>query len=136
MPVYGKRSNEVRDTLHPHLKRVFDQVLKHYDHALLEGHRSEETHKKYVKQKRTRVPYSKTMHRFNPSRAVDATPWPIPDKWGDISWKERAKFYHFAGIVKATAFDMGINIRWGGDWNQNNDFDDQTFDDLVHFELR
>ena len=30
---------------------------------------------------------------------------------------------------------MNIKLRWGGDWNDNKDFSDQTFDDLVHFEL-
>jgi peptidoglycan L-alanyl-D-glutamate endopeptidase CwlK len=27
------------------------------------------------------------------------------------------------------------HIRWGGDWDGDQDFRDQTFDDLAHFEL-
>ena len=28
----------------------------------------------------------------------------------------------------------GIKIRWGGDWDRDNDLADQSFNDLVHFE--
>ena len=27
------------------------------------------------------------------------------------------------------------NVRWGGDWNMDNNFKDQKFNDLPHFEL-
>lgn len=74
-------------------------------------------------------------HNNFPATAIDVSPWPIPREWGAKDWKERAKFYYFAGFVKATAQSMNIKLRWGGDWNDNKDFSDQTFDDLVHFEL-
>ena len=63
-----------------------------------------------------------------PSLAIDAAPSPI-------DWNDRERFFYFAGVVKGVAEEMGIKIRWGGDWDGDNDFDDQTFDDLVHFEL-
>ena len=43
---------------------------------------------------------------------------------------------YFAGFVKGIALMLGIPIRWGGDWNGNNDLKDNNFDDLPHFELR
>jgi hypothetical protein len=43
---------------------------------------------------------------------------------------------YFAGYVKGIAMMLGIPIRWGGDWNSNNDLKDNNFDDLPHFELR
>ena len=50
--------------------------------------------------------------------------------------KNRARFAEFAGIVKAIGwYRYQVRIRWGGDWDGDNDLDDQTFDDLVHFEL-
>ena len=49
--------------------------------------------------------------------------------------KNLCRFYHFAGWVLATASRLSIPIRWGGDWDGDRDFMDQTFDDLVHFEL-
>ena len=42
----------------------------------------------------------------------------------------------FAGYVQGVAEQLGIKIRWGGDWDSDFDFKDQTFNDLVHFELR
>ncbi len=35
----------------------------------------------------------------------------------------------------AAAHDLGIELRWGGDWDRDAEFDDQTFNDLPHFEL-
>jgi hypothetical protein len=31
---------------------------------------------------------------------------------------------------------MGINLRWGGDWNMNFEVDDNQFDDFPHFEIK
>ena len=31
---------------------------------------------------------------------------------------------------------MGINLRWGGDWNQNWEVNDNKFDDFPHFEIK
>jgi hypothetical protein len=31
---------------------------------------------------------------------------------------------------------MGINLRWGGDWDQDWEVKDNKFDDFPHFELR
>jgi peptidoglycan L-alanyl-D-glutamate endopeptidase CwlK len=60
--------------------------------------------------------------------AVDLAPYPI-------DWKNTKRFYHFAGIVLGVATEMGIRIRWGGDWDMDDDLDDQSFMDLVHFEI-
>ena len=30
---------------------------------------------------------------------------------------------------------MGVAIRWGGDWDKDNELKDNGFDDLMHFEL-
>lgn len=68
-------------------------------------------------------------HLALPSRAVDVAPYPI--NWGD-----KKRFYHFAGYVQGLAAQLGISLRWGGDWDGDNDLNDQTFFDLVHFELK
>lgn len=61
------------------------------------------------------------------SRAVDVTPYPI-------DWNDRDRFMHFAGIVRGIASQLGIKIRWGGNWD-GGDLEKQRFDDLVHFEF-
>jgi len=46
------------------------------------------------------------------------------------------RFYDFGGYVLGSAERLGVPLRWGGDWDRDHDvFDDQTFQDLVHFEL-
>ena len=45
------------------------------------------------------------------------------------------KTYAFGGFVKGVASQKGIKIRWGGDWDSDNDLHDQNFIDLPHFEL-
>ena len=50
-------------------------------------------------------------------------------------YRSTKHFYFLAGIIKAIANKRNIKIRWGGDWDDDNDFKDQHFNDLGHFEL-
>ena len=95
----------------------------------MEGHRSAERQDKLFEEGRTKVKYPNGRHNANPSRAVDVVPYPI-------DWDDRERFHLFAGFVLGIAKSMGINLRWGGDWNQNFEVDDNNFDDFPHFELR
>jgi peptidoglycan L-alanyl-D-glutamate endopeptidase CwlK len=133
MPRFSSSSLGNLTTCHPYLQLLFNTVIKEYDCKVLEGHRSPERQQELLKQGATKVKFSN--HNYKPSLAVDVSPYPIPNKWGEKDFKELAKFYHFAGFVKGVAFKLGIDIRWGGDWDGDKDFNDQSFDDLVHFEL-
>ncbi len=127
MPQFGKTSLEKLSTCHPDLQRLFNEVIKHYDCKILEGHRSNEDQIKAFNAGKSKIK-SGSKHNHLPSLAVDVAPIPL-------NWKDKEKFYHFIGFVKATAIQLGIKIRCGGDWNGNNDLKDQTFFDLPHFEL-
>jgi len=94
----------------------------------LEGFRGKEAQNEYFRTGRSKVEFPNGKHNRKPSEAIDASPYPI-------DWQDTKRFYYFAGIVKGVAAEMGIKIRWGGDWDSDNDFNDQTFMDLVHFEL-
>jgi len=133
MPSFSVKSMNKLATCDPRLQEILMEVVKNYDCTILEGHRSIERQAELYKSGRSKVKLGK--HNADPSLAVDVAPYPIPDKWGENNHKEKAKFYHFAGYVKGVAEMMGIRVRFGGDWDQDNDFDDQSFDDLVHFEL-
>lgn len=41
----------------------------------------------------------------------------------------------FIGYVLATAEQMGIKVISSGDWDGDTQVNDQTFNDLFHFEL-
>ena len=135
MSKFSSKSLKLLDTCDTQLQFIFKEVIKHYDCTVLYGYRSKEEQDELFRLGRSKLEGGKSKHNKNPSLAVDVSPYPIPDNWGDKNWKERAKFYHFAGYVKAIADKMNIKIRWGGDWSSNNDFDDQSWDDLVHFEI-
>ena len=129
MPRFGRRSKNNLLTCDTRLQKVFDEVIKHVDCSVIEGNRSEERQNRLFKEGKTKVLYPNGRHNASPSRAADVVPYPI-------DWNDRERFHLFAGFVLGTARSMGINLRWGGDWNQNFEVDDNQFDDFPHFELK
>lgn len=129
MPNFGTASKAQLKTCDPRLQRIFNEVIKHWDCQVLEGKRSEAQQKINVARGVSKTLNSKHVYPLDkPSLAVDVAPYPI--KWKDIE-----RFYAFGGMVIGVALMMGINLRWGGDWDSDRDFHDQTFMDLVHFEI-
>ena len=126
---FGSRSRKQMENIHPDLKKVLNEVIKYVDCSVLEGQRSAERQNKLFEEGRTKVKYPNGRHNANPSRAVDVVPYPI-------DWDDRERFHLFAGFVLGIAKSMGINLRWGGDWNQNFEVDDNQFDDFPHFEIK
>ena len=128
MPRFGKKSRERLATCDERLQRVFNEVINYVDCSVLEGHRGEERQEKLFKEGKTKVHYPDGRHNASPSRAVDVVPYPV-------DWDDRERFHLFAGFVLGIAYSMDISLRWGGDWNQNFEVDDNQFDDFPHFEL-
>lgn len=129
MPSFGKASQKQLATAHKDLQKLFNEVVKDWDCTVIEGKRTEAQQRLNLASGASKTLRSK--HVFpaeGPSLAVDVAPYPI--KWNDLN-----RFYAFAGYVVGRARGLGINIRWGGDWDSDRDFTDQTFNDLVHFEL-
>ena len=96
---------------------------------VLEGHRGEEKQNAAYDKGNSKVRYPNGKHNQSPSVAVDVAPYPI-------DWADRDRFHYFGGYVLGVAKQMGLNIRWGGDWNQDTQTKDNKFDDLVHFEIK
>ena len=129
MPRFGSKSKEKLSSCDEKLQKVFNEVIKYVDCSVLEGHRGCARQNKLYEEGKTKVLYPKGRHNAEPSRAVDVVPYPV-------DWNDRERFHLFAGFVLGMARGMGINLRWGGDWNQNFEVDDNMFDDFPHFELR
>lgn len=125
---FSPTSRRNLDECHADLRRLFEEVLEIHDCAITTGFRSQQQQNIEFESGRSKLKYPESKHNRRPSLAVDAVPVPI-------NWNDREKFYYFAGIVKGVAAQLGIKIRWGGDWDGDNDLHDQTFFDLVHFEL-
>ena len=91
MPRFGKRSRENLSTCHEDLQKVFNEVIKHVDCSVLEGHRDERTQEKLFSEGKTKVHYPMGRHNTEPSRAVDVVPYPI-------DWNDRERFHLFSGL--------------------------------------
>lgn len=128
MPTFSKSSTERLYTCDPRLIDLFHQVVKHYDCTIIQGHRDMQTQNKYFSDGKSKVVWPNSKHNPSPSKAVDVAPYPL-------DWNDKERFYHFAGYVTALADVKGLGIRWGGDWDGDFDFNDQHFNDLVHFEI-
>jgi len=70
------------------------------------------------------------------SLAFDAYPYIRADGKGFIPWSEPRYWHYLAGIIISSAVEVGVTLRWGGDWDGDNFYGDQTFNDLGHFELK
>lgn len=128
MPQFGKRSRDNLSTCHPDLQLLFNEVIKHIDCTILEGHRDEATQNRLFNEGKSKLKFPNGKHNSKPSNAVDVAPWPI-------DWNDSGRFYMFVGFVRAIAEQLKIPIRCGADWSGNWKTTDQTFHDLVHFEL-
>jgi peptidoglycan LD-endopeptidase CwlK len=128
MPLFSDRSNSHLATCDRRLQRLFQRVVQDFDCTVLEGHRDEERQDRMVEEGKSQVRWPDGKHNTAPSQAVDVTPYPIV-------WDDRERQTLFAGFVLATAKAMGIDLRWGGDWDSDTEVRDNRFDDLVHFEI-
>lgn len=128
MPAFGKASQEKLATCDPRLQKVFNEVIKHFDCTVIEGHRGEEAQNKAFAEGKSKLKYPQGKHNKIPSLAADVLPYPI-------DWNDTNRMRYFAGFVVGIAATMGIKLRWGGDWNQNTELKDNSFNDLPHFEI-
>lgn len=129
MPKFSAVSHDRLNTCDPRLRQLFERVVEQYDCSILVGFRGREEQNIAYNDGRSDKPWPLSKHNSEPSLALDAAPYPI-------RWKDTKRFYHFAGYVKAIAEELGIKIRWGGDWDGDLDFSDQDLYDLVHFEIK
>ena len=128
MPTFSEKSLARLETCDPRLRRVFHAVVAGFDCTILEGHRDRDRQTRMVAAGKSKTPWPKSRHNATPSLAADVAAWPI-------DWNDRERQSLFAGYALATARAMGVTLRWGGDWDRDTEVKDNTFDDLVHFEI-
>ena len=121
---FGRKSKERLKGVDARLVNVLNELIKIMDVTIIEGLRSEERQKELLAKGATKVKYSKHME----GKAVDLAPYPI-------DWENRDGFHYMGGMVRGIGKQLGINIRWGGDWDSDGDVTDNGFDDLVHVEI-
>ncbi len=134
MARFSKSSFTKLSTCHNDLQVLFYEVIKSFDCTILDGYRNQQEQDLAFAEGRSKLQWPNGKHNHQPSMAVDATPYPI-----DFNNIKRS--YWFAGYVMGIAQrlkdegKMEHSIRYGGDWNMDDNIDNETFRDLVHFEL-
>ncbi len=111
------------------LQRVAYAAIKGYGFTVICGHRNEQDQNEAYENGFSTKKFPEGKHNTKPSKAFDI----IPDDGG---WEaDIEQFILMAGIIKGVALVLGVPIRWGGDFDMDNDLNDETFVDLAHFEL-
>jgi len=134
MPKFSQESFSKLSTCHPDLQALFYEVVKHFDCTVLEGYRNQEAQDRAYADGATQLQWPKGKHNHSPSNAVDVAPFPV-------QWANFKRFYWFAGFVLGIAQKlkeegkMSHSVRFGGDWNRDDNIDNEHLRDLVHFEL-
>ena len=129
MPKFGKTSKKKLQTCEKDLQLLFKEVVRNFDCTIVCGYRGEKDQNEAFKRGNSKVKYPKGRHNSTPSFAVDVAPYPI-------DWDDRDRFHYLGGYVLGVAKEMGLKIRWGGDWDMDTKTKDNKFDDLVHFEIK
>lgn len=135
---FGTRSKAVRATLHCDLQAIVDKALSYgiYDFGLTCGHRTVEQQQQLFAEGKTHIDGISRLGKHNqtPSEAVDFIPSP-----GEINginvWSDKQRFAVIAGLLMAAAAELGIKVRWGGDWDGDGNNADSRLHDMPHLEL-
>lgn len=128
MPSFSKRSLEKLGTCSQDLQNICYEVIKHFDFSVVCGHRNKADQDAAFKAGNSKLQFPNSKHNSYPSKAIDIIPYPV-------DYKDERAFYYLAGLMKMVAIAQGKRLRWGGDWNGDNNFKDNKFNDLGHFEL-
>lgn len=140
MAVFGKESEAHLPNIHPVLRLTLIEAIHYVDFKIICSFRNEIEQNKAFAEGKSQKQWPNGNHNQFPSLAVDIAPYPID--WSDKP-KSLARFYYVVGVIKGVfegrksqgIVPSNISMRWGGDWNGNGIFTDQSFDDVGHIEL-
>ena len=125
MPRFGKRSKKRLKGVDTKLVNVLNELIKIMDVTIIEGLRTQERQDELVAKGASKTRYSKHIQ----GKAVDLAPYPI-------DWEDRERFHYMGGMVRGIAQQLNVPVRWGGDWDSDGEIKDNSFDDLVHVEIK
>lgn len=152
MPNFGATSRKNLEQVNSKLVRVANGVVGWWDCSVTDGIRTIEEQRKNIARGVSRTMNSMHLPQPDPdpaengkAKAIDICVYPI--NWDNIEkgfgavkkvtgGMDVLEMYAFAGFVDGYAAALGINLRSGYDWNSNRQFEDQSFLDLPHHELR
>ena len=132
MPRFSRKSKDALATCDERIQVVLNEAIKHVDFTVVWGYRNEEQQNRALASDNSTKAYPNSKHNKRPSQAVDIAPY-FPGV--GIDWDETYAFCRLIGYIERIADEMGIQLRWGGDWNDNYRTNDERLKDLGHLEL-
>lgn len=137
MPSFGPASLERLNTCHGALVSVCVRVIVVIDFTVIWGRRGQAAQDEAFRSGNSRAPWPESKHNtIYPvlSDAVDIAPW-HPSR-PHIRWENKLEFARLAGHMMQVAGELKLNIRWGADWDMDDDLYDKNLPfDLGHFEI-
>ena len=131
---YSKTSKRRLSTCHKDLQKVFNFVIKYIDCSIVCGHRGQIEQDDAFDGGFSKLIYPFSKHNKLPSMAVDCIPYPT--KWTDMdAMQVLGGFIMGVASMMYEKGEITHLIRWGHDWDMDNDYGDQTFIDAPHYEL-
>ena len=119
-------------TCDPRLQDLVVALAKTWNIRVICGHRNKVEQDTAFSQGKSKLKWPLSNHNRLPSLAIDMVPM---EANGAIDWNDVRRISYFAGHVMQKAKELGIRLRWGGDWDVDTELKDNTFNDLVHFEI-
>ena len=134
--VLDERSEKRLEGVNPTLVSIVRRAAKRLPFSLfvVEGLRTRERQAELYAQGRTK-PGKKvtwTLHsKHLEGKAVDLAPLIN----GAIDWADLSKFDQIAKAMQDAAKEVGVSVRWGGDWDMDGQPRERGESDSPHFEL-
>lgn len=131
MPCFSTLSRAHLASCDGRLVKVLELAITRVDFSVRCGHRGQAEQNAAVAAGKSKTPWPTSKHNKYPSHAVDIYPYPFKNEY----WHQPQVWADLAAVILACAGELGVQIRWGGDWNQNGSYKDDKFFDGPHFEL-
>lgn len=133
MYTLSSSSLKMLEGVHPDLVKVVKLAIQKsdIDFKVGEGVRTLERQKKLVAEGKSKTLNSRHIPgKDGYAKAVDL--WTMPN--GKVTWVQ-ADYVRLSKHVLDAAKELGVSIRWGGDWDGDGNWKEERFFDGPHFEL-
>ncbi len=111
---------------HPDIQRVMNAARVKVAFTILDSQRGRAAQELAFKQGHSKAHFGQSAHNWSPAIAVDIAPSPL--NWGDTK-----SFIALSKVIMPIAKELGVPLRWGGDWNMDGSTSDGW--DFPHYEL-
>lgn len=126
---FSQRSKDNLKDCSQDLKDICNEVIKHIDFTVIEGHRTLERQNLLYREGKSQIDglSYKGKHNYLPSKAVDIIPCGKGINAFDGSLESELLFYKLYVQMQLASEKLKIKIKWGGSW--------ESFIDLPHYEI-